>query len=353
MILVSGYYGYHNSGDEAILAALCRDLAALGVPGREITVISGNPAHTVKTHQVSAVYRYNPLAVIDAMGNSRVLISGGGSLLQDATSWRTIPYYLAVIQAALAFGLKVMVYGQGIGPVKNRLYQRWIADVLNRADVITLRDSGSAELLQGWGVDAGRLTVAADPVFGLDLEPDHPVLEPVPGITVNLRPYSHWERDYPQWISLIRSWLADFQLPVAFAALGPGDLKIGLALKRAVPQLEVSAAEDWRHAFRLMGQREICVSMRLHGLIFAARGGSVPVGISSDPKVTALCSLLNLPACQPKPDVRLTDTVRSLLAAQTSRRGQLARDVEALRVKSGQNRSALASVLQSLEPTKP
>lgn len=350
MILVSGYYGYHNSGDEAILAALCRDLANLGISSREITVLSGDPAYTEKTHQVAAVFRYNPLAVIDALGNSRVLISGGGSLLQDATSWRTIPYYLGIIQIALAFGLKVVVYGQGIGPVKNRLYQRWIAELFNRAEGIAVRDPISAQLLQEWGVEGHLITTAADPVFGMELEPGGSGYdrERDAGITINLRPYSNWEREYPHWISLIKNWSAVFQLPMRFAALGPGDLTIGLALQRAIPQLEVIQASDWHQACQLMGQSDICVSMRLHGLIFAARSGSVPVGLSYDPKISALGSQLGIPICPPVPDVRLTNTVADLLANRAAHRQSLTRKVEELCSRSEQNRSVLAAVLQSL-----
>ncbi|HKM17809.1 MAG TPA: polysaccharide pyruvyl transferase CsaB [Limnochordia bacterium] len=345
MILVSGYYGCHNSGDEAILAALCQDLAALGVSNKEITVLSGDPAHTESTHHVAAISRFNPLAMIDAMGHSRILISGGGSLLQDATSWRTIPYYLTIIKTAVALGLKVVIYGQGIGPVKNRLYQRWIADVFNQADGIAVRDSDSAQLLQKWGLDTGRLLITADPVFSLEHRHDGPENPTGSGITINLRPYRHWERDYPHWISLIKSWLSAWQTPVRFAALGPGDRQIGLMLARAIPKLEVIAAEDWRSALHLMGQTEVSVSMRLHGMIFAALGGSLPIGIDYDPKVKVLGSQLQVPVCPAVPDIRLTKAIGRLLADPQPQRKNLARRVEELRRRSEQNRALISTVL--------
>ncbi|HHX01635.1 MAG TPA: polysaccharide pyruvyl transferase CsaB [Firmicutes bacterium] len=347
MILVSGYYGYHNSGDEAILAALCQDLNGLGVHSKEITVLSGNPAHTQKTYNVTAISRLNPFAVVDAIGHGRLLISGGGSLLQDATSWRTIPYYLSIIQMALAFGLKVVVYGQGIGPVKNRLYQRWIVNAFSRAAGVAVRDPGSAELLQDWGMDSHLLSIAADPVFGLELESEHSPESSgqTPGITINLRPYRHWDRDFPHWIQLIKGWLSAFELPVRFVALGPGDLQIGVALQRAIPQLSVIDAGHWRSALRLMGQNEICVSMRLHGVIFAALGGSLPIGIGYDPKIEVLGLQLGIPVYPAAPDIRLTNAIAGLLTDRASQLQQLSHSVAELRQRSEQNRRVLATVI--------
>ena len=101
MILVSGYYGFKNSGDEAMLAALCEDLEVLNIARENIVVFSGNPNYTRRIHRVKAVSRNNPMEIIKAFKGGKLLISGGGSLLQDSTGHLTVPYYLGMIELAL------------------------------------------------------------------------------------------------------------------------------------------------------------------------------------------------------------------------------------------------------------
>ena len=92
-ILISGYYGFANAGDEAMLTAIIESLRQVE-KNVELTVLSGNPEDTAAKHQVCSVYRFNPLGIIRAMKDSELIISGGGSLLQDVTSKRSLLYYL-------------------------------------------------------------------------------------------------------------------------------------------------------------------------------------------------------------------------------------------------------------------
>lgn len=343
MILISGYYGCGNSGDEAVLAALCSDLVSLGVDPSEITVLSGNPEETAALHKVSAVPRSNFPAIVRAVRRSRLLISGGGSLLQDSTSWRTVPYYLLIIQLALSFGCKVVIYGQGIGPVSSRVYQRWIKSVFSRVHGISVRDAGSAQLLQDWGLDESVIITAADPVFNLQL--DHRAT--APGLTINLRPYPTLQADFYRWVDLINSWKSGLNLDVRFAALGPGDAEIGRKLQQEIPELEFIIAEDWNSAFRLMSAAEICVSMRLHGLIFAALGGSAPLGLCYDPKVAAVSSQLGIKVSSPQPDQDLTAELVQVRADRDDYLRRLAERVELMRTLSKKNRDVLAAAVRN------
>ena len=116
-IAVSGYYGFKNAGDDAILMALVTTLRALA-PGVEITVFSNSPAETRQLYGVRAVNRWNPFRVIWALLHSDLLLSGGGGLLQDVTGGgvRSICYYLMVVLLALVVGKPVVYYAQGVGP---------------------------------------------------------------------------------------------------------------------------------------------------------------------------------------------------------------------------------------------
>lgn len=146
MIVVSGYYGFANLGDEAILAALCADLEVLGgFSRREILVLSHNPADTESVHGVRAIDRYNLRKVWQILGIARGFVSGGGSLLQDVTGPRSIPYYLGLAELALLRKIPVVMYGQGIGPVQSALFRRWVRRVYGRSSAYSVRDRHSAD----------------------------------------------------------------------------------------------------------------------------------------------------------------------------------------------------------------
>ena len=115
-IAISGYYGFENFGDEAILSVLTKELKS---KGHNITVFSKNPQVTCAKLGVNSVYTFSIKSVINTIKNSDVLISGGGSLLQDSTSLKSLFYYLFVIFLAEHYKTKVIIFAQGIGPIKN------------------------------------------------------------------------------------------------------------------------------------------------------------------------------------------------------------------------------------------
>ena len=164
-VVLSGYFGFDNVGDEAILFAIIRALRKLE-PTIEITVLSNNPAETAATYGVNSVNRWNIGEVRSAMKSADGLISGGGSLMQDATSGKTIPYYAGVIKLAQMAKVPVFIYSQGIGPINGALGKWLVKSVFNKCAGITVRDEGSFELLREIGVRP-PVTVVPDPVVGL------------------------------------------------------------------------------------------------------------------------------------------------------------------------------------------
>ncbi|MBX6377091.1 MAG: polysaccharide pyruvyl transferase family protein, partial [Clostridia bacterium] len=173
--LVSGYYGFGNAGDEAILAALVSGLRseAARLPGQpevDVVVLSGRPEETAADHGVRAIPRTDFVAVARAVAAADVVLSGGGSLLQDVTSHKNIPYYLAIVALGLAARRRTMAYAQGVGPVGSWAGRAAIRAVLDRVDLITTRDPHSAEFLRAIGVERPPIEVTAD--ASLLLEPD-------------------------------------------------------------------------------------------------------------------------------------------------------------------------------------
>ena len=115
-ILISGYYGFDNIGDESILRTLVSSLRE-HIPDCSLTVLSHNPTSTREKYGVEAVDRMSPVAILRAVKKCDMLISGGGSLLQDVTSSKSLHYYLSIIRCAEFFHKKVFIYSQGIGPI--------------------------------------------------------------------------------------------------------------------------------------------------------------------------------------------------------------------------------------------
>ena len=164
---VSGYYGCGNAGDEAVLAGIAASFARQAGERVRLTVLSQNPDATIAQHGLQAIDRMDLSHVRATLRESDLLLSGGGSLLQDTTSIRSLLYYLWIARMAFQMGKPVMFYAQGMGPLRRPL-SRWLVRlVANRAAYLTVRDEPSALLLKTIGVTNPRLEVTADPAFAL------------------------------------------------------------------------------------------------------------------------------------------------------------------------------------------
>ena len=145
-IVLSGYYGFDNVGDEAILFAIIQSLKEYH-PGVNLTVLSNNPEKTAASYKVNAVNRWNINEVRKALKESDCLISGGGSLLQDETGMKSISYYSGVMKIAQFLKKPVFIYAQGMGPVKSKINRQIMKHVLQRSEMITVRDKHSKSCL--------------------------------------------------------------------------------------------------------------------------------------------------------------------------------------------------------------
>jgi len=148
-ILISGYYGFGNAGDELILETIASELR-LKREDLELTVLSVSPEKTLKTHKLRAVSRWNVRKVIAEIVRCDVLISGGGGLFQDSTGSTGLYYYLAIILLAKILRKKVFIYGAGVNELRN-LNRIITSGIFKLADGITVRESDSAHLLVKWG----------------------------------------------------------------------------------------------------------------------------------------------------------------------------------------------------------
>ena len=104
-----------------------------------VTVLSNDPELTWDLCGLEAVPRFQVWKVLKSLWRCDALLSGGGSLLQDRTSTRSLLYYLSIIQAAELFHKPVMLYANGIGPVQKPSNRRRVRRAVERAALVTLR----------------------------------------------------------------------------------------------------------------------------------------------------------------------------------------------------------------------
>lgn len=297
--VISGYIGFGNNGDEGVFAALTADLRSV-LHDVSITALSARPSETVRLYGVHAAPRFNPWLVGRTIAAADLFISGGGSLLQDTTSSRSLYYYLSLIWLAKLLGKKVMLYANGIGPIRRPINRRLTTAILNRVDLITVREELSLRELKALKVDRPPIEVTADPVF--DLEPASEARAkdllaragladrsgPLIGFAVR-----HWA-GIDSWSTAVAK-AADhchdrYGARVVFIPPEyPDDISASerVAAHMSRPPLTIRDRCLATETMALIGQLDLLVGMRLHALIFAARQGIPLVGIEYDPKVTA------------------------------------------------------------------
>lgn len=299
-IVLSGYFGFDNVGDEAILFSMIHALRKID-PQIKLTVLSNQPEKTANTYDVEAVNRWNMKEIIQLIKNSDGLISGGGSLLQDATGWKTIPYYISMMKIAKWHKKPVFIYAQGMGPITGK-FNRWLTkQSLNKVDAITLRDEASKKLLEELGVHK-VMNIVPDPVTGLDttgftndwienLDTTRPI------IAVSVREWALAKTETSHFkveIALALDELVRLGNQIVFVPMhGEHDLraseKTALHMKETSKIAPADASIEEKIA--LIGRADVLIGMRLHALIFAATTATPFIAISYDPKIDAFAAI--------------------------------------------------------------
>jgi polysaccharide pyruvyl transferase CsaB len=287
-IVVSGYFGHGNTGDEALLAGMLAAMRAVE-PALEAVVISGDPLETRRSHGVEAVPRTRLAAIWYALRDADGLISGGGGLLQDRTSARPVAYYAGVMALARLARRPYVVHAQGLGPIRRRPNRVLAAMGLRGAVHVSLRDADSIALARELGVRRA-LEFVPDPAI---------MLQPARG-------------DGRQVVLAVRSWAdrLDHLLPIreavrvlatdhrilALPMHEPMDREPSEIVVDGIPGAAVVPPETSLHErLALIGSASLVIGMRLHALVLAAAAGVPGVAISYDPKVDAFASRVGMP----------------------------------------------------------
>lgn len=286
-VVICGAYGMGNVGDDAVLEAIVRQLRFFDKE-LPVTVLARQSKKTALRYGVRAIHPLRIISWLREMRKASLFISGGGTLLQDETSRRSLWYYLLTIRAAKKRGCAVQLYGCGIGPVSRGNDAHQCRTVLNSyADVICLRDEKSAETLRAWAVDKPRILFSSDPVFSLPRTPG----ARGKNLALILRNTPTFRRHVKDFAVAAEYARKTYGLQIVFYAFAPADERAARAVMAAAPGMPARLSSDPREA----GRAGAVISMRLHGLIFALRGGSGCAGVGDSRKILAFCRENKLP----------------------------------------------------------
>lgn len=318
--IISGYYGYRNIGDDALLMSIINDLKRYK-PDIRLMILSKAPAVTSKDFNVASISRFSMLRIFRAMKNTRAFIYGGGNLLQDNTSTRSLFFYLSMVWLAKKHRLKIMFYANGIGPLKKKVNRLLTKEIMNQVDVITLRETLSFEELRSLDIGKPKILLTSDAALTvtdgrdnidtgirqqLGLHKDKPLLG------VSLRKYPGNENvEHEKYESVIARAI-DIMAekygawPVLFPMQHPNDVPIleNVAGKMTSKCTVVKEKLNIFQTYDLISGMHMLLGMRLHALVFAAVASVPMVGLVYDPKIEGFLDCVKQPSAG---DVRMLE----------------------------------------------
>ena len=312
-ILMCGYYGFRNMGDDSLLRAIIENIRLCDGDAR-ITVMSHSPKETEEIYGTNAIDRFSPFAVLRAMKHARLLIFGGGNLLQDGSSVRSLYYYTWILRLAHRMGLKIMVYANGIGPLHSEKSREIAKRALQCADLLTLREKDSYQLCLELGLPKERLCLTADPAFSL-AEADRAwvmrrleeigVKEGKRYFVVALRKWRSNEAENTARVARICDRIAEKYgyIPVFLPMHDPLDEAINrscaaLCKTETLYLTHITGSE----LLGILRRMEFVLAMRLHTLIYSTAVGTPSIGLAYDGKLRAFMETMELPYMVNEPD---------------------------------------------------
>ena len=304
-IVISGFYGVGNTGDEAILEAIIVNLRdQLNEP--DLTVFSLSPEKTASQHKVKSIYRgwrHDFKEKVKALKSADLLISGGGGLLQDTYPTRflfgPLPYYLLIVFLAKLCGTKVMFFSQGIGPVTSTWGKILMKVFANLADFVTVRDQYSKDLLEQLGVKRPETIVTSDIVFAFQPKTDTSCMDSLHLekkdnlLAVSVRPWFERTVQFDQVAEILDNLIEKRGVTPVFVPMeGHHDTAASEKVLQQMKHRDKCHLLDNHFSpnqyLNFISACQLTIGMRLHALIFATVTGVPHIGLSYDKKVESL-----------------------------------------------------------------
>lgn len=363
--LITGYYGFLNSGDDAILTSMCEDINSLDIDTK-ITILSKKPNITEDEYKTHAAYRFSFISVIKEIKQTDILLMGGGSLLQDSTSTRSLIYYLSILCLAKLFGKKCMIYANGIGPIR-RKFNRFITRLMiNKVDIITLRESLSLKELEKMGVNKPKVEITADPVFSLELNDldvnsilsKENVDISKPYVAVLFRDWKDKESYVKKTAEICDYIVKELNMNVLFIPMKyPTDIIISEHISNLMDERSYILRNKYDNntIIQIIGQSKFILSMRLHALLYASLKNIPMIGFIYDPKVKYFLKELKIYTIE---DIRnfsvhnVKNHINDILSNYEEIQENIKKEVDVLKLKAYENRKYLAELVQLHEDKK-
>lgn len=365
-VLISGFYGFHNIGDEAILRTLIEELESAH-SSVDITVLSENPEETMRKFGVQAFKRNSIPALLKNISKCDILINGGGSLLQDSTSIRSIIYYVSIIIYAKLLRKKVAQLSGGIGPLRTWLGKKLTKIAIGAMKFATVRDSDSLDLLNKIGADTSRTYVTGDLVLdlensgpesginvlkslGMDLAKDRKKI----GIAVREKDFRDPQR--LEKLAELANNLASHADIVFLPFYYKNDTKLAgkISDKTAGNVYFLTEKNESAEFLSIISNLDLLIGSRLHSLIFALVTTTPFLGVSYDPKVDSFLKMLDMqPVCHVldfDPDRLLSHSLKILETLENQNmRQELSLHLLKLKSDMQKNRDLLKDLFEQLE----
>lgn len=325
-VLMSGYFGFYNSGDDAILSSTYANIRSLG-GNVSVQALIYKPECSAGLYEFAMVDRFRAGRVLRALKRCDILLFGGGSLLQDKTSAKSLWYYLTIILTAELLKKKVVLYSNGIGPVQSAMNRKLVRRAADRAELITLRDAQSARELEAMGVTDKELHVTADTVFTYQVDPAETLTwedaareEGIPAdgpfVGVSVRSWHTASEDFPRRAAALCDHIYErYHYHIVFVIMqNPEDLEVSREIMEAMksPAWLLEKRYSTGELMTIIEAAEFMLCMRLHTLIFAANRGVPSLGMVYDPKVRDYLDLLGMPSLGSVEDLDVESAVEKI-----------------------------------------
>lgn len=299
-ILIFGYIGYGNLGDETNLKQLTKLIREIDA-GIEMTVISAFPERTSKENGIGSVGKSNFFGIVKALRKADMLLGSGGSLFQDVTSLRSLIYYSALIILAKLLKVKVFLYGQGIGPLRSGIGKKLTGWVLSMVNLITVRDRLSIIALAELNVRKPEIHFTAEPLLALDKLSDGLIRDYWEQrnsgrqlkLGLLIRQYKFISKDFWERLLDFLKWEANIEIYLIPVQPKDNGFLRELAAKSGFSFLDIK--DGWEQLQLVTGGLDFLVSARLHGLVAGVSQGIPCYGLAADPKVEGFCLQLGIP----------------------------------------------------------
>lgn len=374
--IISGYYGFRNIGDDALLMSIINDLKRFK-PDIRLLILSKIPAGTSRDFQVASINRVSILRIFKAMKKTKVFIYGGGNLLQDNTSTRSLFFYLSAVWLAKKLHLKVMFYANGIGPLKKNLNRLLTQKIMNQVDVITLREALSYDELRRLDIGKPRILLTADAALtvtdgctdgcadackntgtGILRQLGLPGDKPLLGISLRKYP-GHEKIEHEKYESVIAQAIDHMvsvygAYPVFIPMQHPEDVPIleNVAAKMKRESSIVREKLNVYQTYELISGMHMLIGMRLHALIFSAVATVPMVGLVYDPKIQGFLESISQPSAGDVRDLeyeRLIKLSDNVWQNREKISGQLKKDIPALKEKARENARVAVELISSAQ----